>query len=149
MIALFDGAVHPEFDAATRATVTTDTLVAVNKADLLDQAREKELDVQDQWRATHFLSVKTGFGLELFLAELTARVAALCETGQDAPLTRTRHRHALEECVAALRRAREADLPELAAEDLRLAARALGRITGTVDVEDLLDVVFAEFCIGK
>ena len=149
VIALFDGETHPEFDETTRATVTTSTMVLVNKADLLDQAREKELDVQDEWRATHFLSVKTGFGLELFLTELTTRVAALCETGQDAPLTRTRHRYALEECNAALRRARDADLPELAAEDLRLAARALGRITGTVDVEDLLDVVFAEFCIGK
>ncbi len=149
VIALFDGATHPELDEATRATITTSTMVVVNKADLLDQAREKELDVQEDWRATHFLSVKTGFGLELFLTELTKLVGALCETGQDAPITRTRHRHALEECVAALRRARDADLPELAAEDLRLAARALGRITGTVDVEDLLDVVFAEFCIGK
>ena len=39
--------------------------------------------------------------------------------------------------------------PELAIEDLRLAARALGRIVGRIDVEDLLDVIFAEFCIGK
>jgi tRNA modification GTPase len=38
---------------------------------------------------------------------------------------------------------------ELVAEDLRLAARALGRITGRVDVEDLLDVIFTDFCIGK
>jgi len=38
---------------------------------------------------------------------------------------------------------------ELAAEDLRLAARALGRLTGAVDVEALLDIVFADFCIGK
>jgi tRNA modification GTPase len=42
-----------------------------------------------------------------------------------------------------------AKAPELAAEDLRLAARALGRITGRVDVEDVLDVIFREFCIGK
>jgi tRNA modification GTPase len=46
-------------------------------------------------------------------------------------------------------RARSANLPELAAEDLRLAVRALGRLTGHVDVEDLLDVVFGDFCIGK
>jgi tRNA modification GTPase len=38
---------------------------------------------------------------------------------------------------------------ELAAEDLRLAARAMGRITGRVDVEDILDRIFSEFCIGK
>ncbi len=149
VIALFDGAVYPERDDAARATITADTLVVINKADLLDQAREKELDVAEDWKATLFLSVKTGFGLELFLTELTKRVKELCEVGQDAPITRTRHRHALEDCVAALGRAQKAKLPELAAEDLRLAARALGRITGTVDVEDLLDVVFAEFCIGK
>ena len=40
-------------------------------------------------------------------------------------------------------------LPELAAEDVRLAARSLGRITGRVDVEDVLDVIFRDFCIGK
>jgi tRNA modification GTPase len=76
------------------------------------------------------------------------------QTGQSdaatAPLiTRARHRRALEDCLAALRRYELALLPELAAEDLRLAARALGRITGRVDVEDLLDIIFREFCIGK
>ena len=40
-------------------------------------------------------------------------------------------------------------MPELRAEDLRLAARALGRIIGRVDVEDILDVIFRDFCIGK
>jgi tRNA modification GTPase len=48
-----------------------------------------------------------------------------------------------------LRRALGAALPELRAEDLRLALRSLGHITGTVDVEDLLDVIFRDFCIGK
>ena len=48
-----------------------------------------------------------------------------------------------------LHRSLSASLPELAAEDLRLATRALGRITGRVDVEDILDVIFRDFCIGK
>ena len=64
-------------------------------------------------------------------------------------MTRARHREALEEAAAALRRSLAADLPELRAEDLRLAWRSLGRITGRVDVEDLLDVIFADFCLGK
>ena len=64
-------------------------------------------------------------------------------------LTRARHRAALEECLAALEKSLSAPLPELMAEDLRLAVRALGRITGRVDVEDLLDVIFKDFCIGK
>ncbi len=61
----------------------------------------------------------------------------------------SKHDFALEDCTSALARFLGAQIPELAAEDLRLAARALGRITGRVDVEDLLDVIFAEFCIGK
>jgi tRNA modification GTPase len=64
-------------------------------------------------------------------------------------LTRARHREALEDCAASLQRAMVAVLPELTAEDVRLASRALGRITGRVDVEDLLDVIFRDFCIGK
>jgi tRNA modification GTPase len=64
-------------------------------------------------------------------------------------LTRARHRASLEEARAALRRALAAPMVELRAEDLRFAWRSLGRITGRVDVEDLLDVVFADFCIGK
>jgi tRNA modification GTPase len=51
--------------------------------------------------------------------------------------------------VSALARSQAAALPELAAEDLRLAARALGRLTGRIDVEDVLDAVFRDFCIGK
>jgi tRNA modification GTPase len=64
-------------------------------------------------------------------------------------ITRTRHRSALRDCRDALARAASASQSELAAEDLRLAVRALGRITGAVDVEDLLDVIFRDFCIGK
>ncbi|HWU27264.1 MAG TPA: hypothetical protein VN154_12775, partial [Rhizomicrobium sp.] len=67
------------------------------------------------------------------------------------PLTRARHREALLEAHAALVRALaiKDDQPEFMAEDIRLALRALGRITGRVDVEDLLDVIFRDFCIGK
>ena len=63
-----------------------------------------------------------------------------------------RHRTALVEALEALDRIEtpvRADGPELLAEDLRLAARSVGRITGTVDVEDVLDLIFSEFCIGK
>lgn len=152
VIALFDGALYPQRDPATTALINDHTLVVVNKADLLDQAREQEQDVADGWSATYFISVKTGFGLDHLIEKLTASVADLCDDnhgGTDAPLTRARHRGALIECRDALARAQQITLPELAAEDLRLAMRALGRITGHVDVEDLLDVIFGDFCIGK
>jgi tRNA modification GTPase len=64
-------------------------------------------------------------------------------------LTRERHRVALKETAAALERCLATLQPELAAEDLRLSLRALGSITGRVHVEDILDKIFANFCIGK
>ncbi len=69
--------------------------------------------------------------------------------GEAPAITRARHRAALGETAAALARALAAPAPELVAEDVRLAMRALGRITGRVEVEDLLDVIFRDFCIGK
>jgi len=94
------------------------------------------------------VSALTGDGVEGLLSALGERVGLNYRI--EAPvLTRARHRQALEEAVSALRRSLSALLPELRAEDLRLALRSLGRITGTVDVEDLLDVIFRDFCIGK
>ena len=60
-----------------------------------------------------------------------------------------RHREALEEALVSLNRSSQAKLPELVAEDIRLAVRSIGKITGRVDVEDVLDIIFNEFCIGK
>jgi len=103
-------------------------------------------------RAGPAISLKTGQGLDTLLAALTAQVRDRLETPAEAPaLTRKRHRHALEQAVRSLEAALAAPpgQPELLAEDLRLALRALGRITGRVDIEELLDVVFRDFCIGK
>jgi len=96
------------------------------------------------------LSLKTGEGLEAVVAAIAAAAKDRLEGAGDAPLlTRARHRHALSEALEALERANGAQEPELFAEDLRLALRALGRITGRVDVEELLDAIFRDFCIGK
>jgi len=93
--------------------------------------------------------VKTGTGIDTLLQTLTARVAALLADRGPPPPTRARHREALTRCLAALDAAQTADLPELAAEDLRRAADELGRITGRIDIEDMLDAIFRDFCIGK
>lgn len=97
------------------------------------------------------VSAATGQGFEDLVRRLHARVAADL-AGRDFPaVTRARHRARLSEARSHLARGRGALAagPELAAEDLRLAARALARVAGRVDVEDVLDVVFASFCIGK
>ncbi len=97
------------------------------------------------------ISLKTGEGLSLLQAMLQQKVQHRLEGGDSPVLTRPRHRHALAEALAALRHGVAAlpERPELLAEDLRLALRAIGRITGRVDVEELLDFVFRDFCIGK
>jgi tRNA modification GTPase len=95
------------------------------------------------------VSARTGEGIPDLLGELRARA----ETGLghgDAVVTRERHRRALERAGEALGRVRPGRLEtELVAEDVRLALRALGEITGRVEVEDVLDRLFATFCIGK
>ena len=65
-------------------------------------------------------------------------------------LCRLRHRQLIEECIEALLRFEYIwEQPELAAEELRAAAHALGKVTGVIDTEDVLDAIFSEFCIGK
>jgi len=119
-----------------------DDLIVINKVDI---ARPTPI------LGAFMISVRTGEGIDALLAALEARVVAMMGLRETPSLTRSRHRRALEDAASHLDRAcmggnRE---PELVAEDVRLAVRALGRITGRVDVEDILDVVFGEFCIGK
>jgi tRNA modification GTPase len=95
------------------------------------------------------ISVKSNAGLDALLQILTDRVAALLVDRGPPPPTRARHREALSHCLAALDAAGTASPPELAAEELRRAADALGRITGRIDIEDMLDAIFRDFCIGK
>jgi tRNA modification GTPase len=96
------------------------------------------------------LSTQTGAGIDGLLRTITERVAARLAGDAGRPvLTQARYRSALEACLEHLRRADAARLPELTAEDVRLAVRAIGQITGAVDVEAILDVVFSRFCIGK
>lgn len=97
------------------------------------------------------ISAKTGQGLEDLITRITAIAAErLAETAAP-PLTQTRHRQALQDCLRCLRDFEAGNLgqPEMRAEDLRGAAHALGRITGRVDVEDVLGEIFGRFCIGK
>jgi tRNA modification GTPase len=137
---VFDAA-RPQDVAGAVAWPDATTLRIANKIDLGgDRTRLPD--------GAQAISAVTGEGIAELIKMLATRIAA--DYDQPAPLlTRARHRAALEEARGALCRALDAPLPELRAEDLRLAWRSLGRITGHVDVEDLLDVIFADFCIGK
>jgi tRNA modification GTPase len=147
-LALLDGALWPARDAETLALIDERTVVAVNKSDL----GRLDGDLVVAGRRAARLSCRTGEGLDRLLELLSARAAEQMAVGEAPLLTRARHRAALQSAQEALGRiAASPSGVELAlvAEDLRLAVRAIGRITGRVGVEDILDMVFSEFCIGK
>lgn len=109
-------------------------------------------------KAAFFVSCSTGEGVEEMLGGLQARLEGVFDRGgteqerNEAPvITRARHRVHVEKCVEALTsflEDRNLGL-DVAAEELRIASTELGRITGAVDVEEVLDVIFRDFCIGK
>ncbi|MBY6241805.1 tRNA uridine-5-carboxymethylaminomethyl(34) synthesis GTPase MnmE [Methylosinus sp. Sm6] len=96
------------------------------------------------------ISARTGLGMEALIADIRRRAEQRLGDGSGALLTRERHRILVEAAAACLRASLEQGKAlEIVAEDLRGATRALGRIVGAVDVEDVLDAIFAQFCIGK
>ena len=124
-------------------------LYIANKQDLGETSRPNTLKEADFFS----VSAETGAGMSHLVAALNTRVQTSFGLTERPALTRTRHRIALQAADIALKRGLEraetgAEL-ELVAEDLRLAMREIGRITGAVDVESLLDIVFRDFCIGK
>ncbi|MXW92853.1 MAG: tRNA uridine-5-carboxymethylaminomethyl(34) synthesis GTPase MnmE [Rhodospirillaceae bacterium] len=114
-------------------------LTVANKTDLAPAPPGADLGV----------SARTGDGIDSLLAAIGERVTAAMGAAEHPALTRLRHRQCLEDASAALERALAATEAELAAEDLRLALRAMDRLIGRTDVEDLLDLIFRDFCIGK
>ncbi|KAG5188982.1 hypothetical protein JKP88DRAFT_271661 [Tribonema minus] len=162
-IFVWDSSNEAEGAAALKDLQATDepadvgsVILVSNKADLGTSATQQEpmqamvQAGQPVWQ----LSCKTGEGVEAFLRHLEDEIARRYQTQQgqeDAPLiTRARHRHHVQACLSALEGSMDPSLPmDLAAEELRYASAELGRITGAVDVEELLDVIFRDFCIGK
>ncbi len=148
VLGLFDGACWPNVDQDVAAYLDKNTIIAVNKTDLL--AADDVLLVKG--RRAMGLSCLTGDGIDALVAMLGRRAKDSMSTGDAPLLTRVRHREALrdvrEALVGALAEGAGSDLA-LIAENLRHAVHNLGRITGHVGVEDLLDRIFGEFCIGK
>ena len=145
-IILLDATAWPEIPEEVRGLIDRDALVAVNKID------QRRLSGRPQIGGVGVLplSIQTGEGAEALLAALESSVAELTGHSEQPAITRVRHRQALEECAARLEEFMAGPAaPELGCEDIRLAMRSLGRITGRVDVEDILDVIFRDFCIGK
>ncbi len=115
-----------------------------NKCDLVSAGEVKKLGL-----GATCISAKTGQGLGQLRDRVFAGLGWVTPRSDGLVLTRARHRRALQDCYECVGRAMGGGQGEMVAEDVRLAVRALGRILGSVDVEDILDVVFRDFCIGK
>lgn len=145
VLLLFDNKIDADTDGATgfEAVAPENIIMVRTKYDLQpdDEVIEGAVAV----------SAKTGTGIDILLKRIEQQFAGRSDS-QTALITRERHRTALTDAARHLSRVSAAHVstsPELLAEDIRLGMRALGRITGRVDVEDVLDRLFAGFCIGK
>jgi tRNA modification GTPase len=126
----------------------TNRWVIGNKADLVP---EELGGTKSEAQFNYLISAQAGEGMDRLLADLSAYAREYFAGAESGIVTRLRHRDALKRTVVSLDRAlNEAGAhEELIAEELRAAATTLGRLTGRVDVEDILDVIFRDFCIGK
>jgi tRNA modification GTPase len=131
---------------AELVAVADRTLLVLNKVDLISAGGAPALP--DDMVP---LSVKTGAGLDDLMKRLAVIAHERIGHHEEPALTQVRHRKLVESCRDSLKAFLDGspDEVELRAEDLRRAADALGRITGRVDVEDVLDHIFGRFCIGK
>ena len=146
VICLFDASqdtVHL-FDNLQK-TISDKMLLVANKADKLSAEQIDEL----KRRNCLIIAAKQRQGLDLLLAEITKQIENKFTANSDVLITRARYREALQETLETLRQFSLDKEIELAAEDIRLAARGLGKITGRIEVDDILDKIFGSFCIGK
>ena len=130
-------------------------LTVLNKADLLPEKPVEASSSSHFGSSSYSVSCTTGAGIVEFETALSDSIRSLLEhggseAGEGTLITRQRHRTHLKQCVEHLDNFLSARLQmDAAAEELRLAMQELGRVTGRVDVEELLDIIFRDFCIGK
>lgn len=143
-LVVFDATRLPTLDPASRRLLDERSLALFNKADLAGETLSEISGV----RALPVSALRET-GIDEIRSWLSAQLTE-CVGKLDAPVfTRERHRQALQSCLRAVEACSPGQPPELLAENCRHAAFALGRITGSIGVEDLLDMIFKDFCIGK
>lgn len=146
VIALFDGVTDtPDIFNKIKKESENKLLYVANKSDKLTFEQCSEFKKQ----GCFLISVKQNQGVEELMNCIGDKIAQNFTSDSNILITRARYREALSECVENLRRFNFAKEIELSAEDIRLAARALGKITGRFEVDEILDKIFGSFCIGK
>lgn len=144
----------PNIPSSLSKWLDDNAIVIVTKNDMIEEHNEAMFHVKHSANVIHapiYISAKTGNGIENLFAKLQDLVKEKMSPREAPALTRRRHLIALEKAIAHLDRFHgNAGIDAvLAAEDVRMAVREIGSITGRVSVEDMLDIVFSDFCIGK
>lgn len=143
---LFDATMLAAPPAAVSSQVDEKSIIIANKCDLLPRTGNSNLLLNNN---ILYISAKTGQGVGDLLKNIENIISYKFSSAAAPLITRARHRAALEECSRFLERFSPEKPLELACEELRLAGESVGRITGKIAVDELLDVIFKEFCIGK
>jgi len=124
------------------------TILVVNKIDKKTDKISSELKLYDPT----LLSIRNRRNIDSLIKKIKTKIKNRFKGSENILVTRARHRQNLEDCLLNLKsfvNQKENDEFDKGAEDLRLACRSLGKITGKVDVEEILDSIFNDFCIGK
>ena len=137
-----------DFNDTLKGLLDDNAILVLNKSDLLEKDINPEIN-----RINHVLiSIKNNLNIDKLIQKIKNTLKNKFITSHNILITRERHRQHLEQCVSHLKRfnqKKEVEDFDIAAEDLRLAARHLGMIVGKVDVEEILGTIFNDFCIGK
>ena len=139
---------NTDFTDTLKGLLDDNAILVLNKSDLLEKDIDPEIN-----RLNHVLiSIKNNLNIDKLIQKIKNALKNKFITSDDILITRERHRQHLEQCVSHLKKfnqKKEVEDFDIAAEDLRLAARHLGMIVGKVDVEEILGSIFNDFCIGK
>ena len=139
---------NTDFTDTLKGLLDDNAILVLNKSDLLEKDIDPEIN-----RINHVLiSIKNNLNIDKLIQKIKNALKNKFITSDDILITRERHRQHLEQCVSHLKKfnqKKEVEDFDIAAEDLRLAARHLGMIVGKVDVEEILGSIFNDFCIGK
>ena len=124
------------------------SILLINKIDL------EKFEINDQIKKLDpiLISIKKNENIDKLIFKIKDKLKNKFTSNNDILITRARHRHNLNQCLDHLKdfvEKKNAEEYDKAAEDLRMATRHLGKITGKVDVEEILGSVFNDFCIGK
>jgi tRNA modification GTPase len=145
-LVLFDGGQWPSVDSSSNALVDDASFVVINKSDLL---KSKGREAGPFANPPLFISTATGEGVDGLLAAIKGRIIEQFSSSSGSFITRARHRALLAEAGQYLEKSKQDLALELKCEELRQAAQAIGKITGKIQVDDVLDIIFKSFCIGK